>query len=96
MFNYSAVMLAATPAPGEPGVDEAAQSVAEMNIVAAGQFTHGLRAFFLAIAVLAWFINAWAFAGATVVIVFALANRQFNSTARYVAQASAKRISGRT
>ena len=40
---------------------EAANSVAEMNITAAGQFTHGLRAFFLAIAVLAWFITWWGF-----------------------------------
>jgi uncharacterized membrane protein len=96
LFNYSAVMLAATPGPGQPGVDEAAQNVADMNIAAAGQFTHGLRAFFLAIAVLAWFIAAWAFAAATVVIVIALANRQFNSRARYVAQESSNRITGQT
>ncbi len=50
-------MLAATPEAGQPGAEEAATSVAEMNIAAAGQFTHGLRAFFLAIAVLAWFID---------------------------------------
>ena len=86
LFNYSAVMLAATPEAGQPGVDEAATSVAEMNIAAAGQFTHGLRAFFLAIAVLAWFITWWAFILAALVIMFALANRQFNSTARFVAQ----------
>lgn len=91
LFNYSGVMLAAVPEAGQPGAEEAASEVAEMNIAAAGQFTHGLRAFFLAIAVLAWFIAAWAFAVATVAIVFALANRQFNSKARYVAQAAAKR-----
>ena len=61
LFNYSAVMLAATPEAGQPGAEEAAEGVAEMNIAAAGQFTHGLRAFFLAIAVLAWFITWWAF-----------------------------------
>ena len=43
LFNYSAVMLAATPEAGEPGVEEAAAAMAEMNIAAAGQFTHGLR-----------------------------------------------------
>ena len=51
LFNYSAVMLAATPEAGKPGAEEAAQSVAEMNIAAASQFTHSLRAFFLAIAI---------------------------------------------
>ena len=79
-------MLAATPEAGQPGADEAANSVAEMNITAAGQFTHGLRAFFLAIAVLAWFITWWGFILAALVIMLALANRQFNSTARYIAQ----------
>ena len=95
LFNYSAVMLAATPEAGEPGAEEAAAGVAEMNIAAAGQFTHGLRAFFLAIAVLAWFITWWAFGIATMVIVFALANRQFNSKARFVAQGAMGRLQGK-
>jgi uncharacterized membrane protein len=95
LFNYSAVMLAATPEAGEPGVEESAAAMGEMNIAAAGQFTHGLRAFFLAIAVLAWFITWWAFVMATMVIVFALANRQFNSTARFVAQGAMARLQGK-
>jgi uncharacterized membrane protein len=95
LFNYSAVMLAATPEPGEPGVEAAASAVADMNIAAAGQFTHGLRAFFLAIAVLAWFITWWGFILATVVIVLALANRQFNSKPRFVAQDALARLQGK-
>jgi uncharacterized membrane protein len=95
LFNYSAVMLAATPEAGKPGAEEAAQSVADMNIAAAGQYTHGLRAFFLAIAILAWFITWWAFVAATVVIILSLANRQFNSRARFIAQAAAKGLQGR-
>jgi uncharacterized membrane protein len=92
LFNYSAVMLAATPEAGEGHADEAAADVAEMNIAAAGQFTHGLRAYFLAIAFLAWFLGPWEFVGATVVIVTALANRQFNSVGRSVAVRSARRL----
>ena len=95
LFNYSVVMLAATLEAGEPGVEESAAAMGEMNIAAAGQFTHGLRAFFLAIAVLAWFITWWAFVMATMVIVFALANRQFNSTARFVAQGAMARLQGK-
>ena len=95
IFNYSAVMLAATPEAGQPGAEEAAAGVAEMNISAASQFTHGLRAFFLAIAVLAWFVHPWAFAAATVVIVVSLANRQFNSKARFVAVGSSNRLQGK-
>jgi uncharacterized membrane protein len=96
LFNYSAVMLAATPEAGKPGAEEAAAAVAEMNIAAAGQFTHGLRAFFLAIAVLAWFIAWYGFVAATLVIVFALANRQFNSRARFVAQDVMTRLNGKS
>jgi len=92
VFNYSAVMLAATPEAGQPGAEEAAAGVAEMNIAAAGQFTHGLRAFFLAIAVLAWFVTWWAFVAATLVIVAALANRQFGSKPHQIAQASTQRL----
>jgi uncharacterized membrane protein len=92
LFNYSAVMLAATPEAGQPGAEEAASDVANMNIAAAGQFTHGLRAFFLAIAILAWFVTWWTFVIATLIIVLSLANRQFNSTARHVAQHAKSRL----
>lgn len=95
LFNYSAVMLAATPEAGQPGAEAAAEGVADMNIAAAGQFTHGLRAFFLAIAVLAWFTTWWAFVLATIIIVIALANRQFNSKARFVATDSSARLQGK-
>lgn len=95
LFNYSAVMLAATPEAGKPGVEEAAQSVAEMNIAAASQFTHGLRAFFLAIAILAWFITWWTFLVAASVVMFALANRQFNSRARFIAVAASNSLLGK-
>jgi len=91
LFNYSAVMLAATPEAGKPGVEEAANDVADMNIAAAGQFTHGLRAFFLAIAILAWFVTWWAFVIATLIIFLSLANRQFVSRPRHIAQAAHKR-----
>lgn len=94
LFNYSAVMLAATPEAGKPGAEEAARDVADMNIAAAGQFTHGLRAFFLAIAVLAWFVSWIGLVVATVVIFAALANRQFGSRARHVAQRARTRLRG--
>jgi len=53
-------------------------------------------AFFLAIAVRAWFVHPVAFAGATVMIVIALANRQFNSRARFVAVTSTARLQGKS
>jgi uncharacterized membrane protein len=85
LFNYAAVMMAAVPPAGEAGCEAAAASAAEMNIQAAGQFTHGLRAFFLAIAVLAWYVHPWAFVVATVAVGGALLNRQYGSKAKDVA-----------
>jgi uncharacterized membrane protein len=85
LFNYAAVMMAGVPPAGDPRAEPAAASAAEMNIQAASQFTHGLRAFFLAIAVLAWFLHPWAFVAATVAVGGALLNRQFGSKAREVA-----------
>jgi uncharacterized membrane protein len=66
-----------------------------MNIAAASQFTHGLRAFFLAIAILAWFITWWTFLIAASVVMFALANRQFNSRARFIAVAASNSLLGK-
>ncbi|MEQ1609317.1 MAG: DUF599 family protein [Hyphomonadaceae bacterium] len=66
-----------------------------MSIAAASQFTHGLPVFFIAIAVLAWFVAWWAFAATAVVNVFKLANRQFNSRARFVAQGAMARLQGK-
>ncbi len=89
LYNYCGVMMMATPDTDNGRRKQLAAQAAEMNVQAAGQFTYGLRAFFLAIALLAWFINHWMFAFATLVIVGALLNRQFNSKARDVAIMSA-------
>lgn len=89
LFNYCAVMIAAAPAAGHPQAEEAAAHAADMNITAAGQFTAGIRAFFLTIAVLAWYLGWIAFIAATTLIAGALINRQFRSPARTAARAAA-------
>lgn len=88
LYNYSGVMMMATPDEDEGRRQEIASHCAEMNVEAAGQFTYGLRAFFLAIPLLAWFINWWMLVTATVLVIGALINRQFNSRAREVARSS--------
>ncbi len=88
LYNYSGVMLIATPDEDQGNRTLIAARAAEMNIEAAGQFAHGLRAFFLAIPLLAWFVSAWTFALATVLVVAALLNRQFRSRARRMARRS--------
>ena len=90
LYNYSGIMLIATPDEDPGGREQIAARAAEMNIEAAGQFAHGLRAFFLAIPVLAWFVSAWTFALATLLVIAALLNRQFRSRARRMARSSAR------
>ncbi len=90
LYNYSGIMLIATPDEDLGSREQIAARAAEMNIEAAGQFAHGLRAFFLAIPVLAWFVSAWTFALATLLVIAALLNRQFRSRARRMARSSAR------
>jgi uncharacterized membrane protein len=87
LFNYSAVMIAAIP-EGEttPKIEKCAGKAAEMNIIASKQFNYGLRGFFMAIPVLAWFAGAAAFAALTIVVFAILIHRQFFSKALDIAR----------
>jgi uncharacterized membrane protein len=53
-----------------------------MTTLAGRHFNRGQRAFFLVIGFLGWFINAYALAFATAVVVLALLNRQLGAAAR--------------
>lgn len=88
LFNYCAVMIAATPEADEPEHEAKALAAAEMNIAASKQFNYGLRSFFMSMPVLAWFVGAWAFALAATWVVLALSHRQFGSRPRFIARAA--------
>ena len=53
-----------------------------MNIIAAGHFNEGLRAIFLSIGYLGWFINPYVFMLTTTIVIVVLTRRQFFSEAR--------------
>ncbi len=86
LFNYCAVMIAATPELGQPKSLENADAAAEMNIEASRQFNFGLRSFFMAIPVLAWFVSPAAFAFVAAIVMAALTRRQFASAPRRIAR----------
>ena len=50
-----------------------------MLSLAAEAFTDGLRAYYLAFAVVAWFSSAWTFVAATALVVWVLYRREFHS-----------------
>lgn len=87
LFNYCTILFGGLPMVKEAeGDSAAAQAAAEravrMNIIAAGHFNSGLRALFLSIGYLGWFIGPVMFMASTVFIIAVLVRRQFFSAAR--------------
>jgi uncharacterized membrane protein len=62
--------------------ERAAERVIRMNIIAARNFNAGLRAIFLSIGYLGWFISPYFFIITTIFINVVLIRRQFFSDAR--------------
>jgi uncharacterized membrane protein len=87
LFNYCSILFGGLPMHGEALKDpehavRAADRVIKLNIIAAKHFNAGLRAIFLSIGYLGWFVNAYVFMAMTVFVFFVLVRRQFFSEAR--------------
>ena len=85
LFNYTAILIGATPARINPDAEERARMVRRagaMNVVAGTHFTRGQRAFFFALAYLGWFLGPWTFLGTTAAVLLVMRRRQFHSDAR--------------
>jgi uncharacterized membrane protein len=87
LFNYGAILMGATPESGDAGkkaAQQAADRVARMTSLARRHFNRGQRAFFFALAYLAWFVSSWMFIAATGSVLFVIALRQFGPASRAV------------
>jgi uncharacterized membrane protein len=87
LFNYCTILFGGLPMHAEAQKDMhaanlAAERVIAMNVIAAKHFNAGLRALFLSIGYLGWFVNAYVFMAMTVFVFFVLIRRQFFSEAR--------------
>lgn len=85
LFNYSAILIGATPPFDDPDAaarERAVHRAALMNIAAGRHFTRGQRALFFAVAYLGWFVSPWLFVVLTLFVVMAMSRRQFSSDAR--------------
>jgi len=81
LFNYCSILLGAAPLetePSEQGKKIAGQLVDLQNL-AGRHFNRGVRAYFFAIAGLAWFVHPAAFAVATTWVTYVLHRREFRS-----------------
>ncbi len=87
LFNYCTILYGAIPMMGDVDKDpaltrRAAERVIHMNIIAARNFNAGLRAIFLSIGYLGWFVSPYVFMVTTLFIIVVLIRRQFFSDAR--------------
>ncbi|MCB1446345.1 MAG: DUF599 family protein [Rhizobiaceae bacterium] len=87
LFNYCSILFGTLPMHADYVKDpeagqRAADRVVALNIIAAKNFNAGLRAIFLSIGYLGWFVNAYVFMAMTLFVFIVLARRQFLSEAR--------------
>ena len=85
-YNFLAVLIGAAPLAGDTKTSPAArdafaQSAATVCNQAGEAFNLGLRSYYYALAVVAWFVHPIAFIGASTLIVIVLYRREFRSNA---------------
>ncbi|MBD9578172.1 DUF599 family protein [Pseudomonas sp. PDM23] len=88
-YNFAAVLIGSAPMVGERNVGELerksfAERAARVVSLAAHQFNQGLRTYYFALAMLAWFINPWIFMLVTAGVVGVLYQREFHSNVLHV------------
>lgn len=93
-FNYLVALIGSAPlAPvAEPERSATAGAVSTILGQAIASFTAGLRAYYFALAVLAWFIQPWLFAALTTWMLGVLINRQLFSRSCKAIQSQAARL----
>ena len=87
LFNYNTILFGSLPMMAETERDREkaerlAERIAEINIIAARHFNTGLRAIFLSIGYLGWFLGPYAFIATTAFVFMILMRRQYFSDAR--------------
>ncbi|HUG61219.1 MAG TPA: DUF599 family protein [Methylomirabilota bacterium] len=87
LFNYGSILIGSVPHRqdhGTPEMETAVRRAAAMTVIAGRHFNRGLRAFFMSVGYLGWFLGAWPLVAAASVGVVVLVRRQFHSDSRSV------------
>lgn len=87
LFNYCSIVIGGIPMMSDLNQDiedthRRAERAVKLNIYAAQHFNAGLRAIFLSIGYLGWFVSPYVFIVLTVFVIFVLIRRQYFSDAR--------------
>jgi uncharacterized membrane protein len=79
-FNHFCIMIGAADRTGMR--DDEIGVITAFNVRGARNFNQGIRAYYFAIPMLAWFASPWAAIGATLIIMASLIYREFFSLDR--------------
>ncbi len=82
LFNYASILMGAVPLraePPRPGLDAAVARAAGMTVIAGRHFNRGLRAFFMSLGYLGWFLGPWPLVATSTIVFLVLLRRQFLS-----------------
>ncbi|WP_051332747.1 DUF599 domain-containing protein [Cucumibacter marinus] len=82
-FNHFCILLGALD-HRDPATPEHVEAIARINAIAAGRFNAGIRAYYFAIPMVAWFVSSWAAIAVTAATIFMLLHREYFSRARKV------------
>lgn len=83
-FNFCAILIGAAPSRGNPDDhDDFVVAMTNVASFASENFNQGLRAFYFALAALAWFLHPWLFVLASALVVYVLYRREFHSPTLY-------------
>ena len=87
LFNYCSIVFGSVPMTADSSKtpeenDRLMERVARLNILAGRHFNSGLRAIFLSIGYLGWFVGPYVFMLTTLFVILVLLRRQFFSEAR--------------
>lgn len=87
-FNHFCIMLGALD-HDRVTTDEEINAITRMNALGAKNFNSGIRAYYFAVATVAWFVSEWLAVAACLATVLILAHREFFSTAHRTAASAA-------
>lgn len=82
-FNHFCILLGAMDHDKPASADEI-RTIARINAMAAQRFNAGIRSYYFAIPMVAWFVSGWAAVVVTVGTVFLLLHREYFSDARWL------------
>jgi uncharacterized membrane protein len=83
-FNHFCILLGAIDHSGHTSSDEI-DAIAQLNSLAAKNFNNGIRAYYFAVPMVAWFAHEWLAIAAGLITVGFLIHREFFSSAHRVA-----------